>query len=319
MPNDTAVPASVHAGITDNTGSAGRRGAPQLFDFRTPNKLGRDHVRALQMVHETFARQVATTFASSLRVISQVNVARLEQRAWSEFAAAVPDPAYLAVITLEPLPGPGVLYLPLPLVMTAVDLLLGGPGTGALPNRPLTEIEAGLVRDLMTRVVHELAWSFRQLVSVSGEVAQQESNLQFAQIAGAADACLVVHYDLRIGDAADHGSLCMPVATLQSVLEAATQLAQASTRARGGAADVRDAVADRLLDTTLEVAVCFPPVDLTPGDILELRPGDVLPLHHPVGVPLAVLAEGRQLYTAMPGRRGKHLACIVVDQTTEDL
>lgn len=295
------------------------RSGPQPFDFRTPTKLGREHMRALQMVHEAFARQVATVFASSLRVISQVTVSGIQQVPWREFVSSTPDPSYLAVITLDPLPGSGVLHVPLRMVMSAVDLLLGGTGRGPLPQRGLTEIEEGLIRDLMTRALRELAGAMAPLMNVEAKVVQQESNLQFVQIAGATDATVLSTYEFRIGDTVDTASLCLPVSTIQPLLDMAQQLARASSRTRaddGQAA--RSVVASRLLETEVEVSVCFRSVRLTSNDILDLAVGDVLPLSHPVAEPLTMYAENQAVLSARPGRRGKRLACVVVDLPSED-
>lgn len=295
------------------------RSEPQPFDFRTPTKIGREHIRALQMVNEQFARQVATVFASSLRVVSQVTVTGISQVPWREFVSSTPDPSYLAVITLDPLPGSGVLHLPLPMVMAAVDLLLGGTGRGPLPSRALTEIEAGLMKDLMSRALRELAGAMEPLMAVEAAVVQQESNLQFAQIAGAADATVVSSYELRIGETVAAASLCLPVPTVQPLLDVAQQLSGANNRSRAdGAQTARAAVAARLLETDVELAVRFRPVQLTPTEILDLAVGDVLPLNHPVTEPLTVHAEGRPVLAARPGRRGKRLACVVVDLPPED-
>jgi hypothetical protein len=58
----------------DATGKKGRRKAVRTFDFRRPNKLNRDHVRTLEIVQETFARQFTTDLSSSLRAVSTVSL-----------------------------------------------------------------------------------------------------------------------------------------------------------------------------------------------------------------------------------------------------
>lgn len=311
--------AAASAGPAPRAARSKPSSGPQPFDFRTPTKLGREHIRALQLVNEAFARQVATVFASSLRVISQVTVTGIEQVPWREFVASIPDPAYLAVITLDPLPGSGVLQLPLSMVMSAVDLLLGGTGKGSLPERGLTEIEAGLVQDLMTRALRELGAAMAPLMAVEARIVQQESNLQFVQIAGAADATVASTFELRIGDTVGPGSLCVPVSTIQPLLDVAQQLARAKSRSRADDGhSARAVVAARLLETEVDVAVCFRPVNLTSGEILDLEVGDVLPLDHPVAEPLTMYAEGQPVLSARPGRRGKRLACVVVDVPPED-
>jgi flagellar motor switch protein FliM len=54
------------------------------FDFRRPNQLNRDHLRNLQIVHETFARQFTTVLSSTLRAIVHVSVT-IDQLTYDEF------------------------------------------------------------------------------------------------------------------------------------------------------------------------------------------------------------------------------------------
>src|SRR5262249_3396485 len=80
-------------------GSGGRRNAgPQPYDFRRPNKFNRDHVRALQIVSETFARQMTTVLATTLRAVSTVTLGAVEQLTYDEYVRGVPNPSYLAIL-----------------------------------------------------------------------------------------------------------------------------------------------------------------------------------------------------------------------------
>jgi flagellar motor switch protein FliM len=288
----------------------------QPFDFRAPHNLSREQLRALQMVHDTASRRMTTVFATSFRVPVQVSVAGIEQMPWDSFSSSAPDPTYLAVVALEPLSGNGVLHVPLSLVMTMVDLLLGGDGRGDMPNRPLTDIEAVLVRDLVDRLLNELVEAIEPLYALTAGVTAQESNLQFTQIAAPADPTVVVTYRVQLGQRSDVVAFCVPVRTLQPVLDAAANLAQVDGRRRGGKNDVsRDAITDGLLDVLVDVSLCFRQVTCTPTEILSLEVGDILPLHHASNVPLTVLAADRPVFTAKPGRRGRRLAFHVVDET----
>jgi flagellar motor switch protein FliM len=155
---------------------------PVVYDFRRPNKFTREHVRALQIASETFARQFTTVLSTTLRTVSQVQAQGIHQLTYDEYIRDVPNPTYLAILSLAPLAGASIFHLPLPVVMTAVDRLLGGPGAGPALHRPLTEIEQSLMRDLLGRVLRELAYAFESLTALEPTVLHQESNPQFAQI-----------------------------------------------------------------------------------------------------------------------------------------
>ncbi|MDQ1492803.1 MAG: flagellar motor switch protein FliM [Actinomycetota bacterium] len=284
---------------------------PVAYDFRRPNKFTREHVRALQIAHETFARQFTTVLSTTLRTVSHVQARGIGQLTYDEYIRDVANPTYLAILSLPPLAGAAIFHLPLPVVLTAVDRLLGGPGTGPSVNRALTEIEQSLVRDLLGRVLRELAYAFESLTALEPTVIHQESNPQFAQIGSPSDMVIVFVYDLRIGSQAGEATLCIPFSALQPVLDEVMGNSLLAGRIEADAGSVRDALAGRMGSAPVTVSVSFPPVALALADIIDLRPGDVLPLDHRIDAPLEVSVGGVPRFAARPGRRGKRLACVI--------
>ena len=287
--------------------------APVRYDFRRPNKFNREHVRALQIANETFARQWTTLLSSTLRAVSQVSLRKIEQLTYDEYIREIPNPSYLAVLALRPLAGTAVLHLPLPVVMAAVDRLVGGPGSAKQPRRAVTEIEASLLRTLMTRVLRELAYGFESLTQIEPSLVHQEANPQFAQIAAASDMVVVVEYDVRIASTGGVASLCIPFNSLQPVLDELTANALEAGRMSVDPLGLRLSLEERLNDAPLPVAVRFTQVTMTAAEIVALTPGDLVSLHHHVDTPLDIAVSGVSRFQGRAGRRGKRLACLVLD------
>jgi flagellar motor switch protein FliM len=288
------------------------------YDFRRPNKFTREHVRALEIASETFARQFTTVLSMSLRSLSSVSLVSVGQLTYDEYVRAIPNPSYLAVLNLSPLQGTSLFHIPLPIVMGIVDRLLGGAAEGAMPNRAITDIESALMKDLMTRALHELSYGFETLIAgLQPELVLQESNPQFAQIASVTDMVVVPEFEIRVGGQEAMATLCIPFASLQPVLDELTgkSLAKGPQPTDPGA--VRTALGARLDTAPAPVTVRFKEVTLSSNEIVDLRPGDVLPLHHPVDEPLTVSVAGVERFTAVPGRRGKRLACVVVERKSQ--
>lgn len=286
------------------------------FDFRRPNKLNRDHVRSLQIVHETFARQLTTLFSSSLRAVSQVSVLSIEQLSYDEYIRDTPNPSHLSILSIDPLPGVAILQFPLTTAMTIVDLMLGGHGGSGVPERPLTEIERGLVRTIIDRSLAELSYSFDSVVKISPEVIQHESNPQFAQVAAPSDMTVVVMFDVKIGSEENVMSLCYPYAALQPILDTIAQAAVHSQASRNDLAQIQARLADRMLDVPVELIVEFAPARLTSAEILDLSVGDIIPLDQQVDETLDAVVDGKSTFRVRPARSGKRLACQIVSATT---
>lgn len=282
------------------------------YDFRRPNKVSRDHVRALQLVHETFARQFSTILSSTLRTLAPVTVESIEQQTYDEYISPLPTPTYLAILEVEPLPGQGIFHLPLPAAMEIVDRLLGGPGGGGHPDRPMTEIEIGVLRGLLERILRELTYAFESFMAVDTRITGQESNPQFAQVMALSDMVVVATYTLGIGEQRWETTLCFPFTMLQPALEAFTASKQNHTTDAVEVERTRRLLHDHLHAAPVDVAVQFKTVSLSAHDVVDLQPGDVLPLRHRVDAPLTITVGGVPCFAAMPGKQGRRLAAMVV-------
>src|SRR3954451_21408996 len=284
----------------------------QPFDFRRPSKFSRDHVRAFQIVHETFARQFSTVLATTLRAVAHCSLTSVDQLTYDEYIRSLPNPSFMVILSLNPLPGAAVLQLPLPITFAAIDRLLGGSGDALSPRRPLTEIESNLMRGLIDRALRELEYAYESLVRVEAEVVQQEFNPQFAQIAAPSDMALAVSFETRIGEKRGTASICIPYATMQPLLD---HLASQSLFHGGANHDMLEwsrSLEGAVSDVPVELSFSFDQVTLTSADIVGLRVGDIVPRTHPVNKPVHVSIDGVECYEAVTGRRGRRLACLIV-------
>ncbi len=307
----SAAPAVSTLITVDQTGTPRERKV-SAYDFKRPNKVSRDHVRALQLVHETFARQFSTILSSTLRALTPISIAAIEQHTYDEYVSPLPSPTFMAILAVDPLPGQGIFHLPLHAAMEIVDRLLGGPGGNTHPDRPLTEIEIGVLRGLLERVMRELTYAFESFLDVETRITSTESNPQFAQIVALSDMVVVATYDIAIGDDTWEASLCFPYLMLQPALEAYTESKRSHDADAHDLGQVQAMLTDHLPEAPVDLAVHFNPVTLSAQEIVELQTGDVLPLRHRVAAPLTVTGGGVPCFAAMPGRQGRRSAALVI-------
>lgn len=283
------------------------------FDFRRPNKLSRDHLRNLQIIHETFAGQFSTLLSSSLRSVSALTVTSIEELAYDEYVRDIPIPTHLSILALEPLDGVGIFQLPIDGAMAIVELLLGGQGRGVVPDRPLSDIEASLIRTITDRGLRELAYAFESVIELSPRMIGTESNPQFAQLASPSDMVIVINFELRIGEiVATRVSLCYPYSTIKPLL--ADMVGHAGPRVGGDDTLVaaREQLAGRICEATVECSVQFEPTNMRSHEILGLRVGDIVNLSHPHDDLLTATVDGVPLFHVRPVRKGKRVAAQVV-------
>ncbi|WP_196470325.1 MULTISPECIES: flagellar motor switch protein FliM [Planomonospora] len=284
---------------------------PQPYDFRRPIKLSREHVRTLQIAYETFARQYTTLLTTSLRVVSQVSLVSIQQLTYDEYISALGNPTIVATVDLEPLPGTAIMEFSLGTAMASIDHLLGGPG-GAQTERPLTDMETPLLRDLLTRVLEEMHYAFESITEIHPKLGVIDYNPQFVQACAPADAVIVASFDMRVGSEECLATICMPFASIFPKLQGNDNDVTLSSGQRAAREEAHRNMAAALGTTPIDVAVRFEAVRLRPEQIIGLEPGDVVPLGHPVTAPLSVTAADITFAHAVPGSQGPRLACLVV-------
>src|SRR3954447_20255303 len=97
---------------------------PVGYDFRRPIQLSREHSRTLQIGLDGFARQATTVFTSSLRTVCSVTLVSIEQRSYAEYVDALGTSTYMTLFSADPVPGVGILELPVHATMVCIDHML---------------------------------------------------------------------------------------------------------------------------------------------------------------------------------------------------
>jgi flagellar motor switch protein FliM len=288
-----------------------RRREPRTYDFRRPTKLSREHVRILQIAQENFARQATTTLTSALRTGARLDLVGIEQFSYDDYIATLPPSYFLAVFTLEPLPGKGLLAYPLDTAMAMVDHMLGGSGAGGQPNRPMTGMESSITGHLLEQLLAELADAFAHITALQPGLDGVEYNPQLAQAAAGSETVMVGTYAMRVGAREPQATLVLPFSTFAPALNNAAS-PQLSESARHKRQRALEALTERLQDVPVEVSVRFNPLEVPSGDLLSLAVGDVLLLRHAQDSPLQVTTNDVTFAHALPSNHRRRLAAEIV-------
>jgi flagellar motor switch protein FliM len=81
------------------------------YDFRRPDRIAKDQLRAIHLLHENFARSLASSLSAYLRAYVAVNLVSVEQLSFMEFSNGLPSPSCLVSLNLKPYEGNAVLEI----------------------------------------------------------------------------------------------------------------------------------------------------------------------------------------------------------------
>src|SRR4030081_2459196 len=77
----------------------------QPYDFRRPDRIAKDQLRAIHLLHENFARSLASSLSAYLRAYVIVNLVSVEQISFLEFSQCLPSPSWLVSLGMKPSEG----------------------------------------------------------------------------------------------------------------------------------------------------------------------------------------------------------------------
>src|SRR5215470_8351110 len=77
----------------------------QIYDFRRPDRIAKDQLRAIHQLHENFARNLASSLSAYLRAYAAVNLVSVEQVAFMEFVQTLAAPSCLIGLGMKPFDG----------------------------------------------------------------------------------------------------------------------------------------------------------------------------------------------------------------------
>lgn len=276
----------------------------ELYDFRRPTTLAREHSRVLELAFETFARQWGTQLTASVRVVSQVSCEQVIMQTYDEYASGLPPMTAMVLCSLGSSDAKAVLQLPAAAVLGWAAYMLGATRPRPVDERKFTQIELAIVRKLFDDALEDLRYSFGPLIVTPIAFDAIQYNSQFAQAAATSDLMIVASFAIRVGDTTTTATLAIPAEILLP------QLGEANPTST--AANARDLVTAQLGGVPVDVALRLTPATVTPSRILGLKVGDVLAIPHPEHRPFEIAVDGQVLARGAVGANGARLACVIV-------
>lgn len=285
----------------------------QTFDFNRPNNnLSKTFERNLRGVSESFAKDASLSFSNMMRATTDFTFGGVRVNSFGETLSGWENPSCIAVCTMEPLSGVILLHVEARLMFSFFTKLLGGPIEEPTQVRDFTEIEMGLARKLLNKVLEQFSTATDKVRRVTPVLVQIENNPNYLNAFSEAEPVLNLQYNVTMEEVGATVSFVVPIAAFDPVRE--------EFDPREGM-DIRSA-SDRLAEknrahtlvggASALLAARFRSRPIGVRELLSLKPGDVLALEHHVERPLDVDIEGKTMFKGSSGRIGRSRAVQII-------
>ncbi len=285
------------------------------YDFRRPDRIPKDQLRSVHLVHDFLARNLASSLGAYLRAYVTVNLVSVEQLSFGEFLGYLPTPTCIANVAVRPLEGNAVLEINPSLVMPILDIVLGGSGKD-LPDesRELTEIELNIMQAIFRIILNDLREAWAANGDLSFEVEDTETQPQLLQILSPNEAVVGIGFEVTVADA--RGMMNFGVPSVMVKMSGQRLEQQWSIRRRSTADDERKRIGAIVRRAPVDVSGAVRGGAVRMSDVLDLQVGDVLSLASPIDKPIDVNVSGVRKFAGEVVASGGWKAIRLVDDRT---
>ncbi|MEA1892238.1 MAG: flagellar motor switch protein FliM [Campylobacterota bacterium] len=273
-----------------------------LYDFKRPNRVSKEQLRAFRGVHDKMARSLASQISSIMRSIVEIQLHSVDQMTYGEFLMSLPNPTSFNVFSIKPLEGSGVIEINPSIAFPMLDRLLGGKGEPFDASREFSDIELSLFETILRVMMGTLKEAWGPVMDVYPAVESKESSPNVVQIVAQNEIVVMVVMEIIIGHSSGMMNICYPVISLEPVLPklASRDLMlneTSSKKSRNTELQVLLGGAQVTLEANLGDA------ELTMRDVLELQIGDVVRLSSAADDIVTVSINGKERFQGEIGLR----------------
>jgi flagellar motor switch protein FliM len=264
------------------------------YDFRRPDRIAKDQLRSIHLLHDNFARNLASSLSGYLRAYVIVNLVSVEQLSFAEFTQCLPSPTVLVSLGMKPFDGNAVMELNPSLVFPLLEMLLGGNGKGAALSRETTEIEQSILDTLFRIILHDLSLAWQVVANLTFSVEGRETEPQLLQILAPNEAVVSIGLEIRVGDNTGLMNIGMPSIIIKMLRHKFDQ--QWSVRKTDSTVAEQTRMLNLLKPTNLHLDARLEGSTLRVQDLMSIEPGHILNFDHPLDRPIRLSVNGQNKY-----------------------
>lgn len=281
----------------------------QPWDIRHAAQIGAEQLRAINQLHENFARNLTIAIGGYLRIVFDCGLVSAEHLPFREFLQSVPEKTYLASCDLAPAGATAVLQLDLAIAFPIIDIMLGGEGKHSDGARELTEIEERVLEGIIRIMLRELQNTWNA-ISLEFSFGARQHLLQTQRLMPPEEKNLCLSFEIKMAETRGTLNLAVPAVVSNALLRKIS--ADFSYQRRRTSAEARLRIQKTLLDCYFPLELSMPDLQVPFEKLRNLEPGDLLPFSRGASDPAALLVDDVWLCSAQPVRVQSHRAARVL-------
>ncbi len=286
-----------------------------LYDFRRPNKFSKEHIRAMKIVHENFARGLANFLSVYLRMPVSIALESVSQVTYEEFIFSLPLPTLVTVFRLSEKLGSAILETGSQFAFPIVDILFGGEGKQLKKSRELTEIELSAMKKVNEKILNNLRYAWDDILPIAPVIESLDTNPQFNQLIASNETVVFLTFSVEISGSQAFINLCFPFMVLEPVLDKFSTQHWFARDSKPGAGikKAQKKLINRIVEAKVEMTAILGKTNITIEDFLNLEIGDVIQLDRELDATVDIFIEDKSIFSVNLGTINNKMAGIITE------
>lgn len=279
------------------------------WDIRQAGQIGPEQLRAINQLHELFARNLTTSVGGFLRIAFDCSLVSAEHLTYREFLQRMPEKTYLASCDLAPFGALAIVQLDLGIAFPLIDVMLGGEGKSGDLARDLTEIEGQVLEGIMRIICRDLQNSW-QAINLEFNFGSSQQVSQAQRLMPPDEKNLCLSFEVKMTEMRGTLNLAVPALVSNALLRKIS--ADIGYQRPRSPVEARRQIQKRLLDCPFSLELAMPHLSVPIADLSQLAPGSLLTFARSANAPALLQIEEVTLCTAAPVRVGGRRAARVL-------
>ena len=289
------------------------------YDFRSPQKFSKEHIRTLEMVHDSFARIVSNYLSGQLRKHVKIEIQTVEQITYEEFIHSIPNPTILTIFSMPPLQGNILLEMNPEFSYQILDILLGGEGRRQSKLKDFSEIDKNILSSITSEMINSMKLAWEGIIDVKPQFEVLETNPAASQTLAPNEAVALLSFSVELGKSTTYMNLCIPYLSVEKIVDKLIVQYWFKNDDSEVDTDARKKLMAGIEPAKVNIHVQLGETEITLDDFLKLVKGDVLILDSQYSNPVKVFVEDEECFIGKPGTIGKNLGVEILDITDKDV
>jgi len=271
----------------------------------------------LDIIGERLADSISVALPDLTGVICEASLGQLDYVPMGQAMEALPAPAVLAVCSSHSLDGEVLMAMDSTLVLSAMELMLGGSPKGESPRVPekFTAIERGFGQRLAAMITQELQSNFGLVGDIEFELERIETDPDSAAVTQPANLCVRLHFAIGLAGRTGALEIILPYDSLEPIRAKLGKIHFGEPSDDGS--PWREQLSSQIERATVDLEAVLAEVRLSIQDIMKWKTGDIVNLWIEEDHDATVICADTPMFRAAIGKRNNGNTAIRITEALE--